>query len=70
MLIPRSSNKQGHMLTSLYKSFAHQCVKNCVQSSIDLIQVVYQTHRNVATEWWWDSLCKYSKQTPKNKTLA
>ncbi|KAI0114070.1 fungal-specific transcription factor domain-containing protein [Nemania sp. FL0031] len=44
------------ILTSLYKSFMLQCAKNCVQSSLDLVELVYQTRRKIASEWWWDGL--------------
>ncbi|KAI0973650.1 fungal-specific transcription factor domain-containing protein [Xylaria arbuscula] len=51
-----SSSENDHMLTDMYKSFMLQRAKNCVQSSLDLISLVYSSHRNIASEWWWDSL--------------
>ncbi|KAI1125927.1 fungal-specific transcription factor domain-containing protein [Nemania abortiva] len=51
-----SSREKDPMLTPLYKSFMLLCAKNCVQSSLDLVELVYRTHRKIASEWWWDGL--------------
>ncbi|KAJ8132185.1 hypothetical protein O1611_g1443 [Lasiodiplodia mahajangana] len=51
-----SSREKEPMFTSLYKSFMLQCAKICVQSSLDLVELVYRTHRKIASEWWWDGL--------------
>ncbi|KAI0534430.1 fungal-specific transcription factor domain-containing protein [Xylaria digitata] len=51
-----SRHEKDPTLTALYKSFTLQCAKNCVQSSLDLVELVYEIHRKMASEWWWDGL--------------
>jgi hypothetical protein len=59
MCFGEQSNEPSSYLSSSVHSFVSvKCGNECIRAAIDLVSLVYETHKTLETDtWWYNGFC-------------